>query len=561
MLKAYHYILLTLTILLSCLGVTRAQMDTTLARQIREQFNIVTDRDKYCVGENIQFYIFNKSPQQVKNNNWSSVIYLELIKYNGEALVQQKYNLTAHGASGNLVLPRNIESGNYYLRAYTRWMRNFDPADFAYKLVTIVNPYNDKPLTGDESSGCLFEVSQAAAPIHEPELLPIKSYKQREPVSFNIDRFVAENNIQSEVCIAVSKADNYQNYQLIQKEHQPINYPMYFLPEPNGISISGKVTDKDTKEPAAFANVNITILSEAKEQRTVLTNNDGRFFIELPTHFGETEIFGSVSSNLSEKDLKINIDNDFYTTPIALPYIPIDHNSGYAALNSLAQNYQLQDIYAKKDELKVPVNQATPTDTLPFYGLPVKTIFLKNFIAMPTLADYFNELLPNVKIVNKNKKYGFRITGPYSELDIYPPLVMIDMVVITDINWLLALSPDHINRIEVVDKPYYYGNLIHGGIISVFSKHGDFGGRALAESGLFFNYHFFNQTVVSKPNTTAKHIPQLNNTLYWDTIDLTQTPENINFSSGDLSGRFTIKLTGINNKGEMVNTFTYFDVE
>src|SRR6185369_11103878 len=41
--------------------------------------------------------------------------------------------------NGSFYLPSSINSGNYVIRAYTNWMKNFDPDFYFEKNVTIVN--------------------------------------------------------------------------------------------------------------------------------------------------------------------------------------------------------------------------------------------------------------------------------------------------------------------------------------------------------------------------------------------------------------------------------------
>ena len=73
---------------------------------------------------------------------WSKVLYVELINWNGVKLANLKLKLDKSGSSASLQIPGDLLSGNYYLRAYTKWMRNFSVNDYEYRLIKIVNPYN-----------------------------------------------------------------------------------------------------------------------------------------------------------------------------------------------------------------------------------------------------------------------------------------------------------------------------------------------------------------------------------------------------------------------------------
>jgi len=109
-----------------------------------EKIRLFTDRDIYCVNENIYFTAEYSCINELDSLEWSKVLYVELIKWNGVKLVQMKLKLTRPGTLGSLEIPGNINSGNYYLSAYTKWMRNFSARDYAYLLVKIVNPFRSE---------------------------------------------------------------------------------------------------------------------------------------------------------------------------------------------------------------------------------------------------------------------------------------------------------------------------------------------------------------------------------------------------------------------------------
>ena len=107
-----------------------------------------SDRQFYSVGENIWVAAVYSACPQLKTHPWSSVIYVELIHWNGEPVVQAKYQMFDSHISGQLKIPDHIPSGYYYLRAYTRWMRNYSVYDYAYVPVKIINPFRADAETG-----------------------------------------------------------------------------------------------------------------------------------------------------------------------------------------------------------------------------------------------------------------------------------------------------------------------------------------------------------------------------------------------------------------------------
>jgi hypothetical protein len=106
----------------------------------RENLHVFTDRSLYTSGEMVFFRIYNLSNEYLKEMDWSRVVYVELISGDNYPVARGKYHMDKRGSQGEIFIPDTVSSGMYYIRAYTRWMRNF-PASVYYHLpLIIVNP-------------------------------------------------------------------------------------------------------------------------------------------------------------------------------------------------------------------------------------------------------------------------------------------------------------------------------------------------------------------------------------------------------------------------------------
>jgi hypothetical protein len=105
-----------------------------------EKLLVWTDRDLYLEGDTIWLKIINTDQSSGRVMALSSTAYVELMGPGDRRLARQKISLSDEGGAGWISIPRNILSGNYYLRTYTSWMKNFDPAGYTCTLVTIINP-------------------------------------------------------------------------------------------------------------------------------------------------------------------------------------------------------------------------------------------------------------------------------------------------------------------------------------------------------------------------------------------------------------------------------------
>ena len=120
---------------------------------LQEKIFIHTDKDFYVAGELLWFKVYYTDASSHRPLELSKVVYIEILNSNGNAELQAKISLESGGGNGSFYLPVTLNSGNYTLRAYTSWMKNFDPAYFFEKKITIVNTLrnSDLPIQKDSA--------------------------------------------------------------------------------------------------------------------------------------------------------------------------------------------------------------------------------------------------------------------------------------------------------------------------------------------------------------------------------------------------------------------------
>jgi len=138
------------------------------------------------------------------------------------------------------------------------------------------------------------------------------------------------------------------------------------------------------------------------------------------------------------------------------------------------------------------------------------------------------------------------------------------MVAITDYKKVLSISPKKISHIDIITAPYVKGNMIYGGIISIFSKNGDYGGINLPESGIFLNYNFFSENSNSiNGDYISINKPDIRNTLLWlpNLVLSNNNTSEFDFFTSDSDGRYVILVRAIKNNGETVTQSEHFEVQ
>lgn len=117
---------------------------------VHEKIFVHTDRTFYITGDYLWFKIYAVDATYHQKLGVSKVAYVELVDKDNHSVVQTKVSLNGATGDGSVFLPASLSSGNYILRAYTRWMRNFDPSFYFHKAITVVNPF--KPLEAPVAS-------------------------------------------------------------------------------------------------------------------------------------------------------------------------------------------------------------------------------------------------------------------------------------------------------------------------------------------------------------------------------------------------------------------------
>ena len=110
----------------------------------QEKVFLHIDKSVYATGEVLWFkaYITNANSNQL--SSLSKICYVEILGADKKPLLQGKIDIDSGKGSGSFQLPSTIRTGNYLIRAYTNWMKNFDPQFYFEQSISIINP-NKKP--------------------------------------------------------------------------------------------------------------------------------------------------------------------------------------------------------------------------------------------------------------------------------------------------------------------------------------------------------------------------------------------------------------------------------
>jgi hypothetical protein len=537
-------------------GITLSKTSAVSGETIR----LFTDQNIYCVNEKIYFTAEYSCANELDSLAWSNVLYVELIKWNGNKLVQMKLNLTRPETSGVIIIPGNLLSGNYYLRAYTKWMRNFSASDYAYLHVKIINPF--RPETDEGPSEISGPATTAELSVVQKILIKgVKctigknEYKKREKaeVDFQLNdkKFFDINSYYISVARVgtIDTADHLCKPEFTSEESDLSN--IEYLPEIRGITISGKIIDKSTKLPQKDIYVSLSEPKHGEYFSIYKTNNQGRFVFSLPYMQGPHDFFiqSEYSGSLSSEIL---IDNGFCNKPVKLPYIAFKLNEGEIhLLKYLAIDQQLSEKFLfNKDTLSD--SQHAETEPLPFYGSKKIVYYTEKYIELPNIEEFINEIIHEATIIKENGETSL-ISMKRTYLSNCPPLILLDNVHVNNDDQLLKIPLNRIEKVEVINRDYVVAGMRYYGIISVYSKNKNFAGLDLNKNSVFFTYDLFSDRNTGydyNVRSNDSRIPDRRNLLYWNPdIQLSADKKTtISFYASDSGGDYIVYIRGKNSK-------------
>ncbi len=114
-----------------------------IEKSFSEEVYIRTDRDLYIAGEEVWLKIFKLNGLEHKPENLSKVVYIDLLDIYNNPIDQLKIGIDSYSGSASFRLPDTLSTGNYILRSYTNWMKNFSKDYFSYKSISVINAFGN----------------------------------------------------------------------------------------------------------------------------------------------------------------------------------------------------------------------------------------------------------------------------------------------------------------------------------------------------------------------------------------------------------------------------------
>lgn len=532
-----------------------------------EAIEVHLARTSYFPEEVVAFALYCTNPL-FPELELSKLAFIELISEQNSSIIREKILLENGVGTGTFQLPEGTPSGVYTLLAYTHWLKNFGEESFHQQHIVVLNPNQEIPLAPDAGRGTADPVTQAGIKLNTNK----KQYAHREKVTLRIlpDQKEAQRPAGGHFSITVRLSEPF----LLEKgsrdrvaaregirEHQ-IN----FLPDYNGIRLTGTL---ENASGSAIPEADI-ILSEPGPGTSIhktSTDVHGKFNLLLPAKEGESDLVFT----LPEEKAVINLDEPYWNGFRASPQLPLlrIHQTDASDLEMRYSRFQLKKRLNIPDFSPLEEVQTEQKVQDPFYSHPGRTFHMKEYIRLDSLSEYFYELIPSVQIVQNRSKSEIKVMDPvtFNWIEEAPGLFL-DGVLYPDYRGISLIPVSKLDRITILSEVYHYHDFTFGGIIDIHTTESDFNEVPLLANMTRFIYPLtsrsrfkYNSRDYSETGLSDR-IPDLRSVLLWKTditID-TSNEKEVRFFTGDVSGEYTIEITGITSEGEIVRTETRINV-
>ncbi|HQM70259.1 MAG TPA: hypothetical protein PK521_13205 [Bacteroidales bacterium] len=547
----------------------------------REKLYMTTDRDIYIAGEKMLLRIFNTDGSGPSSGALSKVIYLDVLDKPGNPAIQVKINYDGRLGSAAVNLPDTLSTGNYLIRAYTSWMQNFPEDLFGYRVISVINPFKElsnikdsppddtisnKLSSRDVEPGLFNNPGDKAI---ELRILTDKDiYGKREKVRLDLSVTCPEGKSeQADLSVSVIKSflsDNDLNCLTCNADKDRKNPDLSgnprHLPEPEGLLIKGTIYNKSTDEPLKDTDISLSMVGKKARCQFMKTNSEGGFIFVLKDFTGLKEIVIQPLEPVPAGTY-VELQNQFLETytSTGIPSFRFDSVSA-GLINNAVIAMQINKIY----ESEIPGKRS---DTIAavhnFFGNPVRTIRISDFIELSDIREVVKEIIPEVVLFRKDRQPALKVisSNPYQIFN-NQALVLLDGVPVNDIDKLLSISARELESVEIINSRYFYADYVFEGIISFITKKGKL--SSLEETNSFFRQVFegcleredFYSPAYDSDSAMLSRIPDFRNTLFWksDVIVTDDETAEIEFYTSDEAAEYIIVAEGFTSEGKRIRS-------
>jgi len=356
------------------------------------------------------------------------------------------------------------------------------------------------------------------------------------------------DKLEQQIIILFNNRINKTNF--LKEVSKNITPTIKYIPDIRDVTLRGKLIDKKTKKPISNQDVYLSVLFNTPQLHVYKTTDSGEFIFSLNNVEGLNDIFISTNSN---SESEIIIYNPFSANIPKFGILPTFFDTKNKELikkiyiNTQINKYKSKDISKKTNRIKTDVFNI---------NYDKKTIYIKDYIKLKSIEEFFFELIPSVKIKHTNNQYEFIVFDNNGNLLPGKPLLLIDNIPTFDISKIKNIKISKVEKIDIINSKYYLGTHVFYGVIKITTKTDDFAGLQFKNSGIFAEYKGIEQQnseqYFKNSNITSDIKPDFRTLLYWNpNLKISNKKEGISFRTSYCKGTYNICIKAYNTKGEI----------
>jgi hypothetical protein len=529
------------------------------AKNYQEKVYLHTDKPYYYAGDSLFFKGYFAYGNPYLRDELSEVLHLEVISNERDILLAKKYPIRDGIVIGDLLLPDSLDGEQYYLRAYTNWMRNYGPNQYFMQPLPVLNPY--KRIVASEA---FDQWKNQGVQLQSDK----SNFGPREEVSLRLQLSDAKGR-PAPATLSVSIWDAEQLVPIRREAEMGSNLQLSDIPETLGterfsypietrITVNGKVTDDKGKgqatEITAFVN-------DFQGMISLTSNASGDFTMENMEFYGPMRL-GLVAADKKGRPFNVQLQEQL-KAPVVLPLA-----SYFPKVTTLATPAKVAD-----PEVANPEAKKEKVQQKAIYGNPDFVIEGERLTKTGSSTDLVNSLVGNipgaqVTLVGGTGQQTIRLRGgAVSALGSMEPVVMVDGVVLvgggmsTAADNIRTINAFDIDRVEVVSRMVpMLGDQGRNGVIAIYLKDEMDEGQDPLEGKGIVTYtlegfqvpsDFVSRTYGPDSKQSEKDDRQ---TLYWNPYLVTNEKGELalSFFSNDLGGLVIVEVRGLTVAGEPI---------
>ena len=357
-------------------------------------------------------------------------------------------------------------------------------------------------------------------------------------------------------------------YQANKKEYIP-GYNI--LMETEGLILSGQVTDPTENTPFNNARVLLNAPDTLVNLMYTHTDDQGRFHFLLSDYHRNKELFLSVDRSTLNNRYSIKVADKFDLQK------PFEGSPGRDIWQRRSFIRESQDIVRVQktfdnDYVKDPTGSFYRYARPPLvYNRPEATVYMDEFMPLDNLREIARELVPVWRFRGSDDDLRTSLVCHNSGNRLpNQPVFFLDGIMIHDFTKLMKLGSREIDKIEIKNVHWAYGDMTFPGIIGIFTENESYQ-DILEENTTYttkmhesYRHHkVFNPPLYDEPGNIRTNRPDMRQLLAWepDLNLLDGQPETYSFFTGDLRGEFLITIEGLSDCGEAIFNTTSITVK